>query len=177
MKLHELPWPKEKLESLGATPVELKLTLSYFIEPNPGERGYGARHRYASHGLRFKVKRASETVKDFKWRINKAVRDEQESQSYEDRSEGGNWFLGQKIRNRGSLHCDIWSGTAADLAQRDAIAVFPIGGWWKEKKYLEQYNNKARYSLITSIRVPEVDVDIYTPVSNLVGVPIDMMPW
>ena len=177
MKLHELPWPKEKLESLGATSVELKLTLSYFIEPNPGERGYGARHRYASHGLRFKVKRASETVKDFKWRINKAVRDEQESQSYEDRSEEGNWFLSQKIRNRGSLHCDIWSGTAADLAQRDAIAVFPIGGWWKEKKYLEQYNNKARYSLITSIRVPEVDVDIYTPVSNLVGVPIDMMPW
>ncbi|MDJ0690188.1 MAG: S8 family peptidase [Xenococcaceae cyanobacterium MO_188.B32] len=104
MKLHVLPWPKEKLESLGATYVELKLTLAYFIEPNPGERGYGARHRYASHGLRFKVKRASETVNDFKWRINKAVRDEQESQSYEDRSEEGNWFLGQKIRNRGSLH-------------------------------------------------------------------------
>ncbi|MDJ0690191.1 MAG: hypothetical protein QNJ41_16970 [Xenococcaceae cyanobacterium MO_188.B32] len=63
------------------------------------------------------------------------------------------------------------------MAQRDAIAVFPIGGWWKEKKYLEQYNNKARYSLITSIRVPEVDVDIYTPVSNFMGTPIDMMPW
>ena len=177
MKLHVLPWPKDKLESLGAIQVELKITLSYFIQPNPGERGYGARHRYASHGLRFKVKRSLEALNDFKWRINQAVRDEQEDQPYEDRSDEGNWFLGEKTRNRGSLHCDIWSGNAADLAQRDAIAVYPISGWWKDKKYLEEYNNKARYSLIISIRVPEVDVDIYTPVSNLVGIPIDIKTW
>ena len=36
MHLHELPWPKNVLEQLGQTPVRLRVTLSYFIEPNPG---------------------------------------------------------------------------------------------------------------------------------------------
>jgi len=40
MHLHTLPWPKEVLEELGETPVTLKLTLSYFIEPGPGEVGW-----------------------------------------------------------------------------------------------------------------------------------------
>ena len=31
MHLHELPWPKDELEALGATPVEMTVTLSYFI--------------------------------------------------------------------------------------------------------------------------------------------------
>ncbi|WP_245476986.1 S8 family peptidase, partial [Mesorhizobium sp. M1A.F.Ca.IN.020.03.1.1] len=65
MKLHRLPWPKEQLAALGAAQVELRVTLSYFIEPNPGERGWTRRHRYASHGLRFRVKSATETVDEF----------------------------------------------------------------------------------------------------------------
>ena len=35
MKLHRLPWPREQLSALGAAPVELRATLSYFVEPNP----------------------------------------------------------------------------------------------------------------------------------------------
>jgi hypothetical protein len=33
MNLHSLPWPKEELEKLQDTPVEMRVTLSYFIEP------------------------------------------------------------------------------------------------------------------------------------------------
>ncbi|TIV62560.1 MAG: hypothetical protein E5V89_33120, partial [Mesorhizobium sp.] len=78
MKLHRLPWPKEQLAALGAAQVELRVTLSYFIEPNPDERGWTRRHRYASHGLRFRVKSATETVDEFRARINQAARDEEE---------------------------------------------------------------------------------------------------
>jgi hypothetical protein len=38
MMLHDLPWPDEALEGLGQQIVQMKVTLSYFIEPNPGEQ-------------------------------------------------------------------------------------------------------------------------------------------
>ena len=53
MNLYTLPWPVEHLAALAETTVQLRVTLSYFIEPNPGERGWKGRYRYASHGLRF----------------------------------------------------------------------------------------------------------------------------
>jgi len=62
MILHDLPWPVDVLEGLGQTIVQMKSTLSYFIEPNPGERGWTQRHRYSSHGLRFAVKRSEENL-------------------------------------------------------------------------------------------------------------------
>jgi hypothetical protein len=58
----DLPWPRDVLAGLGATPVQLRITLSYFIEPNPGRRGWKKRHRYASHGLRFDVKGQTEST-------------------------------------------------------------------------------------------------------------------
>ncbi len=122
MKLHRLPWPKDELAALGGAQVELRATLSYFIEPNPGERGWTRRHRYASHGLRFRVKLATENVDEFRARINQAARDEEEG------TPGGGaeeWLLGT-FRDRGSLHSDFWVGSAADLAERDSIGVFPV---------------------------------------------------
>ena len=126
------------------------MTLSYFIEPNPGERGWTRRHRYASHGLRFRVKMATETVDEFRARINQAARDEEEGAPA---GGGEDWLLGT-FRDRGSLHSDFWFGSAADLAERDAIGVFPVGGWWKEKPYLERFDGQARYALIVTIRAP-----------------------
>lgn len=35
MHLHRIPWPTEVLQSLSETPVEMRVTLSYFIEPGP----------------------------------------------------------------------------------------------------------------------------------------------
>ena len=71
MHLHELPWPKAVLESLGETPVQLRVTLSYFVEPNPARRGWKKRHRYQSHALRFDVKGALESVEELRKRLNK----------------------------------------------------------------------------------------------------------
>ena len=116
--------PSMRNRWLGATEVELRVTLSHYIEPNPGERGWLQRHRYPSHNLRFEVKRALESVLDFRARINAAATAEEQGLGAIDVGPD-NWFLG-RIRNVGSLHSDYWHGTAAELAQRSAIGVYPL---------------------------------------------------
>jgi Subtilase family len=106
MNLHEFPWPRTELEQLGETGVELRVTLSYYVEPNPGERGWLRRHRYPSHALRFSVKRALESVDDFRQRINAAAVAEDEGLAPVPAG-GDHWYLG-RIRNVGSIHSDYW---------------------------------------------------------------------
>lgn len=170
MHLHRLPWPREELLALGDQDVELRVTLAYFVEPNPGERGWTRRHRYASHGLRFAVKRSLETVPQFRQRINRAAEAEEEG-DIGAAAGGDEWVLGT-IRDRGSIHSDIWRGSAAALAERDSIGVFPVSGWWKEKPALQRWERAARYALLVSIRAPEAEVDLYTAIENRLVVPI-----
>jgi hypothetical protein len=68
------------------------------------------------------------------------------------------------LRGKGSLHHDRWVGTAADLATREHIAVYPVIGWWRERLSLERSESRARYALIVTIRTPSTTVDIYQPV-------------
>ncbi|MFZ6765052.1 S8 family peptidase [Pseudoroseomonas sp. WGS1072] len=170
MNLHSLPWPRSELQSLGQQDVELRITLSYFVEPNPGERGWTRRHRYASHGLRFAVKRSLETLDQFRQRINRAAEAEEAGQSIA--GAGDDWILGPQLRDRGSLHSDIWRGSAAALAERESIGVFPIGGWWKENPGLQRWDRSARYALIVSIRAPEAEIDLYTSIANKIGIEV-----
>ena len=162
MHLHELPWPKDELEALGATDVEMTVTLSYFIEPNPSARGR-SRYRYESHGLRFDVKRPTEDVLRFRARVNAAALDDENGVPNQDNDPA--WTLGKQRRHRGSLHQDTWNGTAAELASRGYLAVYPSLGWWKTRGALERYDSPARYALIISIKVPEVDTDIYSVIA------------
>ena len=173
MHLHNLPWPRESLEALGGTEVEMRVTLSYFIEPNPSRRGVRSRYRYESHGLRFDVKRPHESVDDFRKRVNAAARDEEEGTPASGDSDPS-WLIGKQGRHRGSLHGDIWRGSAADLASRGCLAVYPAIGWWKTRQALERYDQVARYALIVSIRAPEVDVDLRTEVANKIGVRVEI---
>lgn len=170
MNLHRLPWPLAELESLGETQVEMRVTLSYFIEPNPSARGVTSRYRYESHGLRFDVKRPLESEADFRARINAAAKDDEERVSRNDNDP--NWRIGKKNRHKGSLHSDIWKGSAVELASRGAIAVYPSLGWWKTRPALERYDQRIRYSLIVSINAPDIDVDLYTPIANQIGVAV-----
>jgi len=173
MHLHQLPWPRDALESLGETEVEMRVTLSYFIEPNPSQRGIRSRYRYESHGLRFDVKRPTESTDEFRWRINLAARDEEEGTRR--RNDGDpSWLIGTQGRHRGSLHSDIWRGTAAELASRGFIAVYPTGGWWKTRPRLERYDQAARYALVVSIRTPEVETDLRAEVATLIATTINI---
>jgi len=170
MNLHRLPWPLAELEGLGETPVEMRVTLSYFIEPNPSARDFRSRYRYESHGLRFDVKRPSETEDDFRSRINAAARDEEEGTRTSGDDSG--WLIGKQNRHKGSLHSDTWHGSAVDLASRGILAVYPALGWWKTRLRLERYDKAARYTLIVSIHAPEIDVDLYTAIANQIAVPV-----
>lgn len=171
MHLYELPWPKEILENLPpSTKVKMRVTLSYFIEPGPGELGHKNRYRYPSHGLQFKLNSAGEDKPTFTKRINKAMRDKGEL-SPGTPSPSDNWTIGQS-RDKGSIHSDIWTGYASDLALSNLIAIHPIIGWWRERAYLNKWNKKTHYSLIVSITTEEQDVDIYTSVATQIAVPI-----
>jgi hypothetical protein len=172
MHVHGLPWPTSVLEEYGDLIVRLRVTLSYFVEPNPARRGWKKRHRYSSHGLRFDVKRPTETVIEFRKRLNQQALDEEDERPNTAGDRAG-WALGETARSRGSLHADVWEGTAADLAARGCIGIFPITGWWKEQPKRDRSAAGARYSLIVSIETDAVDLDIWTPVAELVGIPIE----
>lgn len=165
-----LPWASDLLLSLGGTPVKLKITLSYFIEPGAGEIGWKDKYRYQSHGLRFDVNNVNESETDFKRRVNIAAREENEEVNGNSGSD--RWTIGARNRSVGSIHSDIWEGTAAALATCNHIAVYPIIGWWRERKHLGKVENRTRYSLIISLETPAQDVELYTIVKNMIEVEV-----
>ena len=163
MHIHKLPWPEDVLMGLGETNVKMRVTLSYFIEPGPGEIGWKDKYRYASCGLLFDVNNPLENEVNFVKRISKAMRLDEEDKG-EISNDSERWLIGSNNRNGGSIHSDIWEGTASQLSESNMIIVYPIGGWWKKRTNLKMYNKKIRYSLIVTIEAPEVEVDLYTPI-------------
>jgi len=164
MHLYQLPWPKEELLQLGEISATLRITLSYFVEPSPGERGWKDRYRYQSYGLRFDVNRSRESLENFEVRLNKAALAE-EDENVARSGDSRRWTIGAQTRDVGSIHSDRWKGTAAQLATCNYIGVYPVIGWWRERHWLGRWNEEARYSLIVSIETPSEEVDIYTPVT------------
>jgi hypothetical protein len=171
IKFHDLPWPREALLALPFdTPVEMRVTLSYFVEPSPGERGWDRKYGYPSHGLRFRVIRATETLDEFKLRINAHEREYDYEEDHA--GETGRWDLGVRGPTNGSIHSNTWHGSAAELAQRNHIAVLPTLGWWRTRPAEGRITNRAHYTLIVSISTPDQNVDIYTPVAIQVGIDV-----
>jgi len=169
MHLYRVPWPLEALIDLGETQVEMRVTLSYFVEPGPGEVGWQDRYRYPSHALRFEVNGPGESEEDFVARVNRQARDDGEHPGTE--GPGDKWVIGN-ARDVGSIHSDVWQGTAADLSLSNRIAIYPAVGWWRERHHLNRWNKRCRYSLVVSIRTPIENVDIYTPVAIQLGIAV-----
>ena len=173
MHMHKLPWPTEVLESLGSTPVTLKVTLSYFIEPSPESNGWKDKYRYQSCGLKFDVINKNEQLIDFEKRINLLSRGENKKDSGSGNSGSDRWYLGADNRDVGSIHSDFIEANAVDLCNCNYIAVYPISGWWKERKYLGKSDKKIRYSLIVSLSTPETSTDLYTPIITKIASKIE----
>lgn len=169
LHIFDLPWPEDALQGLGQAEVKLTVTLSYFIEPNPGNRYFSSKFNYQSHGLRFEVRRPLETLSDFKRRINKEAEQDEDAVSI---AQSDKWQIGKKLRNVGSVHKDIWVGTGPELAVMKNLAVYPVNGWWRLRKKLKKYEGRVRYSLIVTIETPSIDVDLYTPVQNMITVTV-----
>ncbi|MDQ8185809.1 S8 family peptidase [Pelagicoccus sp. SDUM812002] len=169
--LYSLPWPKDVLLELPPeTEVSMRVTLSYFIEPGPGEVGWKDRYKYPSHGLRFGIKKPGESELNFKRRISEAT--ESDSEIDVDRGGAGDyWTLGSTNRHKGSIHSDIWKGSPQDLANSNILAVYPIKGWWAQRQWLNRGESKCRYSFLVSISTPNEEIDFYIPISTQIGVP------
>jgi hypothetical protein len=164
MHYYNLPWPKMALEQLDNKIVTMKVTLSYFMEPNLTGKAATRPDTYRSFGLRFEMKKRTETNARFRSRISAS----QKKDGTEPNGEKSCWLLGPKAVQAGSLHCDLWRGRAIDLAGHDAIAVYPVSGWWKSHTGQRRMTDKGRYSLVISVSAPGQEVDLYAEVGNLV---------
>lgn len=165
MHFYDLPWPKAALEKIENDIVIMKVTLSYFVEPNLSGRAATRPETYRSFGLRFSMKKRGETKEQFKRRIS----GQQERDMPGPQQEGDYWLLGSNAVQAGSLHCDLWRGRAIDLALHDAIGVYPVTGWWKTHPGQKRFNDKGRYALVISISAPGQSVDMYSEISALVA--------
>jgi hypothetical protein len=168
MHLYDLPWPKAALEKIENGIVTMKVTLSYFVEPNLSGRAATRPETYRSFGLRFAMKKRSDTKEQFKRRVS----GQQEKDTPGPQQEGDYWLLGSNAAQAGSLHCDLWRGRAIDLALHDAIGVYPVTGWWKTHPGQKRFNDKGRYALVISISAPGHNVDMHSEISALVAAKI-----
>jgi hypothetical protein len=164
---YDLPWPVKTLEQLGEHEVALKVTLSYFIEPSPNWDASLAPQRYQSFGLRFDLKRAEESEQQFYQRVNALERDGN-SQTAAVPDDG--WTFGVNSIAAGSVHCDVWRGNAATLAARSKLAIYPVGGWWRDRIRLNRHSSQTRYSLAVSISSEQQDIKLYTEIANMIAI-------
>ncbi|MDA3879367.1 MAG: hypothetical protein PF436_03170 [Prolixibacteraceae bacterium] len=137
---------------------------------NPEYQILNIRKEILEDKLKYRVNviKPDEDLETFKKRINKNSRENETDTGYT----GEDWMIKPNSRNKGSIHRDFWIGSGADLSTRNCIAVYPTSGWYKTRKKLEKYDSVVRYSLIVSIETPEIEVDIYTPVRNLVAIEV-----
>jgi Subtilase family len=171
---YTLPIPGDLLEQLENEPVELKVTLSYFIDPNPGLSANVDSQRYQSHGLRFDLQRPRETLPQFRRRVNASERENPLRRGSAAPADA-RWILGQDSVSAGSLHCDVWRGPAIELLGRNMLCVKPVNGWWRNRASPEVCNRQTRYALVVSLKTRDVKFDIHTPISAAAAtVPVEV---
>lgn len=169
---YQLPWPEKTLIDMGMAKVTIRITLSYFIEPGPGRKGWKDRYRYPSHAFRFKLNRKDESFEEFKRRLNAEIQAAEDGLPEDTGSGTSRWSIGTTGRDLGSVHSDFFTTEAINLAKCNCIAVHPIGGWWKYRTKFERYKRDARYSLIVSLETEAENVNIYSPVKAIVDTPL-----
>lgn len=180
INVHALPMPKEILNDLGDEEVRMRVTLSYFVEPSPGRKGWKKKHRYASHGLRFNVKRPTESLDEFRQHLSrefwpKSDEDPNKKEPPDKRdNESRDWVIGEYGQNKGSIHSDWWQGTASQLAESEYIGIYPVTGWWRERPNQHCYDKIARYSLIVSIQTRKEEIELYNAVEQEINIPVEI---
>jgi hypothetical protein len=114
------------------------------------------------------VRRPEDSIDSFRKRINAKAREVGETPVPLATDQG--WFFGaNQQQSSGSLHTDIWTGSAIELASKEAIAVYPVAGWWKNRPSYDQSAEGVTYSLIVSIESPSVEIDLWTPIAQQIA--------
>lgn len=181
--LYNLPWPTQVFDQHPDVELSLTVTLSYFIDPNPGSRCWdrSLKYKYSSHLLRFSFKRPTEDKDTFRGALEKQVKDEEENPSEVISSRApsdSQWAIGPQLRGKsGSLVQDIWKGSPAELAEMGQVAIYPAKGWFATRSFPvgHEFHNchqrDVRYSLIISIDAKQ-EIGLYTDISNQIGISV-----
>lgn len=183
--VHRLRLPAALLQSMGDTECTLRVTLSYFVAPNPSasNRIPGSRYRYGGGLLRFRIKHRDESDENFMALVSReaeAADEDADERAEPDRFYDSAWALGTKLRGKsGSLVQDVWRGPDVDLVTMDRIAIFPVKGWWASRSFPDEdspwhrcHKRTIRYSLIISVETL-ANVPLYNEISTLLSVPLD----
>ncbi|MBK6672982.1 MAG: hypothetical protein IPG49_05640 [Proteobacteria bacterium] len=166
--LYRLPLPEDLLT--GEDPdVELRVTLSYFTEPNKfGRRTY--------HGLDLKwdMQGPQESNDAFIQRVNALQRPKnvEGKRVKVEKSKSFDWDVGINQRSRGTVQSDRWHGKMSALVGDKLIAIVPVLGWWDQRKALR--TQKMNFSLIVSVFGPGVYAAIKPKVEIGASITIDV---
>jgi hypothetical protein len=168
VKLYKLPLP-ENLLTDDDPDVELRVTLSYFTEPNKfGRRSY--------HGLDLKwdMQGPQESAEAFIQRINvlKRAIDAGGKRVKPAKTKSFDWDIGIQARSRGTVQSDRWRGKISALVGDKLIALVPVLGWWDQRKALRM--QEIRFSLIVSILGPGVYAAIKPKVEVETGIAVEV---
>ncbi len=149
LKLFRLPVP-ELLDDSDAD-VELRVTLSYFAEPNK----FG---RTVRRGLELKwdMQGPQESEEEFLRRVNARRRPTGTDGKRQKVSakKSFDWDVGIQLRSRGTVQSDRWRGKMSLLAGDKLVAVAPVLGWWEQRRELR--DQTMHFSLIVSVLGPGV---------------------
>lgn len=168
VKLYRLPLP-ERLLTDSDPDVELRVTLSYFAEPNKfGRRTY--------HGLDLKwdMQGPQESDDAFLKRINLLKREMNANgmRVKPPKTKSFDWDIGIQVRSRGTVQSDRWRGKISELVGDKLIAVVPVLGWWDQRKLLRA--QEMKFSLVVSVFGPGVYAAIKPRVESEAAITIDV---
>lgn len=168
VKLYRLPLPESLLGDADPD-VELRVTLSYFTEPNKfGRRTY--------HGLDLKwdMQGPQESEDSFLQRINVLKRPlNADGKRVKGASTSSfDWDIGIQLRSRGTVQSDRWRGRMSALVGDKLIAIVPVLGWWDQRKLLR--TQEMSFSLVVSVFGPGVYATIKPAVEAATAVTIDV---
>ena len=76
------------------------------------------------------------------------------------------WFLGAENRDVGSIHSDFIKTSAVNLCNTNAIAVYPVIGWWRERSYLGNFNSVPLRRDAKDNQVLSDDNSLHYPTKN-----------
>ncbi len=178
IKIFKLPIPEDVMTTDLNAKANLKVTLSYFAEPNEPERE--KRNKYRGLDLEWDFQGPTENDDIFNIRINDVFRKKfNEGKDEEDKFKSSDssqftWKIGKQRRNRGTVQSDELESlvSLSEIVGAKGVAVYPRLGWWDNKRDFE--NKSMKFSLIITVEVfSEKDIDIYTPIKNAVDIPIE----
>jgi hypothetical protein len=161
-KIFKMPFPQDELLSSPDAEVELRVTLSYFPEPNTFRR-----QLQRGLDLRWDMQGPVEPEDKFLERINRLAR--QGPRETESATKSFDWDLGLKRRRRGTVQSDRWRGKAAFLAGAKLLAVYPALGWWDRREDLKRAS--MRFSLIITVQGP--GLELYNPIQTALAVEVE----